>query len=104
MTIQHRNSCPSHCCPKHGCKYGYDDCPVVLGTAQPTYPNNNGCEMCEWKDPYAEIERLQAENEALRKDARRYAFLRDDKRADVRIPWVGKRSGDDLDALIDIMK
>lgn len=25
-------SCPSHCCELHGCKYGYKDCPVVLGT------------------------------------------------------------------------
>lgn len=24
----------SHCCKKHGCKYGNDDCPVVLGTEQ----------------------------------------------------------------------
>jgi len=24
-------SCASHCCLIHGCKYGYDDCPVVTG-------------------------------------------------------------------------
>lgn len=33
MKIEH-NACPSHCCKEHGCKYGYDDCPVVLGTAE----------------------------------------------------------------------
>lgn len=24
----------THCCKRHGCKYGDEDCPVVLGTAQ----------------------------------------------------------------------
>jgi hypothetical protein len=24
-------SCPTHCCPIHGCKYGYEDCPVFTG-------------------------------------------------------------------------
>lgn len=41
------NACPSHCCPIHGCKYGHEDCPVVLRKVAPTYPNNNGCELCE---------------------------------------------------------
>jgi hypothetical protein len=44
---QTHRSCPSHCCPIHGCKYGHDDCPVVNGVVKPTYPNNNGCEYCE---------------------------------------------------------
>jgi hypothetical protein len=48
-----RNACPSHCCPRHGCKYGHDDCPVVTGKAQPTYPNNNGCECCEREPAHA---------------------------------------------------
>jgi hypothetical protein len=39
-------ACPSHCCPVHGCKYGYTDCPVVLRSVVPTYPGNNGCEDC----------------------------------------------------------
>lgn len=36
--------CPSHCCidPSHGCKYGYEDCPVVLGTIKQT----GLCEQC----------------------------------------------------------
>jgi hypothetical protein len=40
-------ACYSHCCPVHGCKYSHEDCPVVLGTIKPAYPNNNGCEECE---------------------------------------------------------
>lgn len=40
-------SCPTHCCPVHGCKYSEDDCPVKSGEVAPTYPLNNGCEMCE---------------------------------------------------------
>lgn len=43
-------SCPSHCCPVHGCKYGYASCPVRLGEFVPepskNWPNN-GCERCE---------------------------------------------------------
>ncbi len=41
------NSCPSHCCVWHGCKYGYPDCVVATREVTPTYPNNNGCEYCE---------------------------------------------------------
>ncbi len=32
----------SHCCKWHGCKYGDDDCPVVLGQVEQEYP----CEYC----------------------------------------------------------
>jgi hypothetical protein len=32
----------SHCCPDHGCKYGDEDCPVVLGKELGVF-----CEMCE---------------------------------------------------------
>jgi hypothetical protein len=34
----------SHCCPKHGCKYGDEDCPVVLKL---TKKHNENCESCE---------------------------------------------------------
>lgn len=39
-----------HCCPKHGCKYGDEECPVVLGL---TEKHNTHCEMCEdeYNDP-----------------------------------------------------
>lgn len=36
----------SHCCKKHGCKYGHDDCPVVLGTIPQQY-KQECCEMAE---------------------------------------------------------
>lgn len=44
----------AHCCAKHGCQYGYKEtterkCPVAVGVKDPTYPNNNGCEQCEWE-------------------------------------------------------
>ena len=32
----------SHCCRWHGCKYGDEDCPVVLGQVEQEYP----CEYC----------------------------------------------------------
>lgn len=32
----------SHCCKKHGCKYGDNNCPVVYGDEQGIY-----CECCE---------------------------------------------------------
>jgi hypothetical protein len=38
MSEAHR----THCCKKHGCKYGDSDCVVVLGEVKQEYP----CEMC----------------------------------------------------------
>ena len=40
----------AHCCPKHGCKYGDSDCPVVL---RETYKHKKHCEWCEleYEDP-----------------------------------------------------
>lgn len=31
-----------HCCMEHGCKYGTEDCPVILGETQQLYR----CESC----------------------------------------------------------
>ena len=33
----------SHCCKWHGCKYGDEDCPVVLGQVEQLYT----CEYCD---------------------------------------------------------
>lgn len=44
-------SCPSHCCPVHGCKYGYAKCPVSIKKVVPQFPKNNGCELCEASPP-----------------------------------------------------
>ncbi len=40
----------THCCPKHGCKYGDPNCPVVL---RETEKHNKHCELCEqeYEDP-----------------------------------------------------
>lgn len=51
-------SCPTHCCPEHGCKYGYDGCPVDSGEIQPVYSNNNGCEDCEYDPPESKIVKI----------------------------------------------
>jgi hypothetical protein len=32
-----------HCCKKHGCKYGDDDCPVAYGDVEQVYP----CPDCD---------------------------------------------------------
>lgn len=45
----YHRSCSTHCCPVDGCKYGYDSCPVKTGRVAPEYPNNNECEMCEFR-------------------------------------------------------
>lgn len=34
--------CPSHCCKRHGCKYGHDCCPVACGLIAQEHP----CEYC----------------------------------------------------------
>lgn len=60
----------SHCCTRCGCKYGNDDCTVVLGTEEQEYP----CEACE---PFLEAEnRLRAEGAAAER-ACIVAWLRD---------------------------
>lgn len=35
-------ACSSHCCILHGCKYGYEDCPVVTGVEKQEFL----CERC----------------------------------------------------------
>jgi hypothetical protein len=40
--IDHTGVHTTHCCDHHGCKYGDDDCPVVLKTHKQVYP----CESC----------------------------------------------------------
>lgn len=36
----------AHCCSRHGCKYGDDDCPVVLGQVE----QKHSCEQCDDED------------------------------------------------------
>ena len=36
----------THCCKKHGCKYGNQDCPVELGLVEQAY----GCEQGDYID------------------------------------------------------
>ena len=33
----------THCCSKHGCKYGHKDCPVAINLTIQEYP----CEICD---------------------------------------------------------
>ncbi len=40
----------THCCSKHGCKYGDSKCPVVTGKIKQKYP----CEWCE-EDEFDEL-------------------------------------------------
>lgn len=42
----------THCCVKHGCKYGYKDCPVELDLIKQRYP----CEQNEINDSCFEVE------------------------------------------------
>ena len=36
----------AHCCTRHGCKYGEDECPVVGGQVKQDHP----CEECSEED------------------------------------------------------
>ena len=47
---QHYLSCQSHCCFRHGCKYGHDRCPVTTKEVAQDYP----CEECN--DEYSDVE------------------------------------------------
>ena len=55
MPNNHR-SCQSHCCIHHGCKYGYEDCPVVTQQVFQDFP----CEDCppaiEWTSEANSVE------------------------------------------------
>jgi hypothetical protein len=51
----------AHCCLKHGCKYGYDNCPVVLDKVKQLYK----CEDCQYDDVYDDIGIRDAYKEAL---------------------------------------
>lgn len=39
----------AHCCAKHGCKYGNDECPVQAGNVKQEHP----CEYCDMDDEAA---------------------------------------------------
>jgi len=38
----------THCCNKHGCKYGDPDCPVAINLLKQDYP----CETCHYDNDY----------------------------------------------------
>ena len=44
----------THCCIKHGCKYGAEDCPVVSGETKQDY-------ICEWcfEDGVESVDKLE---------------------------------------------
>lgn len=62
----------AHCCSTHGCKYGDEDCPVILGI-EPGIE----CEEC-YEDNYRamvediELNRLRVENKILSQKLKKY--------------------------------
>lgn len=69
MTRRSMYLCVFHCCPVHGCKYGHDDCRVADGSVKPSYPANNGCEICEREEcgegPWRDLCRHEAGGDRL---------------------------------------
>ena len=53
----------NHCCKRHGCKYGQDDCPVASGEVEQLYP----CESCGWEDGNRRFVLLKAAYDLLMK-------------------------------------
>lgn len=54
---------PTHCCERHGCKYGNDDCPVENKVVSQVYP----CEDCSSVEEIEEeISELKEELDWLR--------------------------------------
>lgn len=49
----------THCCVRHGCKYGYTQCPVELALVVQQYP----CESCSYE--MAEMEEMRVERSKL---------------------------------------
>jgi len=63
-----RETHKSHCCVRHGCKYGEPDCPVASGEVEQLYD----CESCAWdKEEFSELEELRlykSEHERLKEE------------------------------------
>lgn len=54
--VDERGVHQTHCCSKHGCKYGEDDCPVVTWEIIQECP----CEYCDEEDElYPEITKMR---------------------------------------------
>lgn len=59
MMTNHK-SCQSHCCERHGCKYGHEDCPVATQKLEqdgpcflcPSFPEIKE-ELAHWEEEYA---------------------------------------------------
>lgn len=45
----------THCCSRHGCKYGDNDCPVEKGLSKQEYP----CEECDFEQEDYNINKEQ---------------------------------------------
>lgn len=71
--------CPSHCCARHGCKYGYEDCPVCLGLDP-----GIRCESCDYEaeDRARDVIRLAGRIRFVRMRAVREAFRPNGFRSD----------------------
>ena len=80
MTREFLSVHDAHCCTTHGCKYGDEDCPVVLGKEQGIF-----CEDCEYDQAVypEELMRLTdmtpEEFEQMKADALAYRELKSKK-------------------------
>lgn len=59
---KHR-SCPTHCCQIHGCKYGFDDCPVETGKI---IGYTGKCENCGLEHEYGHYRSTDVLTEILK--------------------------------------
>lgn len=62
MTSQEISIHRTHCCKRHGCKYGHPDCPVVQSLVIQEYP----CEECSWDSETPLEQKIDALECALR--------------------------------------
>lgn len=46
VQARRQETCRTHCCREHGCKYAYPNCPVACGWIEQAWP----CEYCEWPE------------------------------------------------------
>lgn len=65
--------CQSHCCALHGCKYGYEDCPVAMQRLEQDYY----CERCPT------LEELQAQQKELNIEFTHWEKINDRKTKEV---------------------
>jgi len=77
--------CPTHCCQIHGCKYGYDDCPVATKQKKGMTGSCEDCGLEEsgyYGDERTCTHELEMENHKLKEEIEQFKKQQENKTMD----------------------